>query len=133
MVLADSSAWIEFLRATESSLDKRLEELLSVEEPLLATTGQVVMEVLVGSRDEAHRRKLKSLLARAASFPARDPDDFEQAAAIRRATLAAGADAPAGDCLIAAVAQRAGLSVLHRDRHFDAIAAVTRLELVALD
>ncbi|HEX5048547.1 MAG TPA: PIN domain-containing protein [Gammaproteobacteria bacterium] len=33
------------------------------------------------------------------------------------------------DCLIAAVALRAGVSVLHADQDFTTIAAVTRLEI----
>ena len=45
MILADTSAWVEYDRATGSSVDLRLSDLVATEGPV-AVTEPVVMEVL---------------------------------------------------------------------------------------
>ena len=52
MILIDSSAWIEFQRATGSPADQRVAEALRGDEPL-ATTGLVALELLAGAREQA--------------------------------------------------------------------------------
>jgi predicted nucleic acid-binding protein len=61
MILVDTSAWIEFLRATGSSTHYRVRDLLAQEEAP-ATPEVVVMEVLAGARDEAPRLELRRLM-----------------------------------------------------------------------
>ncbi len=53
LILADSSAWIEYLRATESETDRRLDDLLR-DRARVATTDVVLMEILGGARDKRH-------------------------------------------------------------------------------
>ena len=60
MILVDSSAWIEFQRATGSPTDLRLTSALASEEPL-ATTGLILLEILAGARDERQARDLRRL------------------------------------------------------------------------
>jgi predicted nucleic acid-binding protein len=48
MILADTSAWVEYDRATGSAVDTRLTRLIADEEPL-AVTEPVIMEVLAGA------------------------------------------------------------------------------------
>jgi predicted nucleic acid-binding protein len=128
VILADTSAWIEFLRATGSEANRRLRAL--IEHDQLATTDVVLMEVLAGARDDGHRDRLRALLARCEFVPVAGARDFEDAADIYRACRQAGDTVRAlTDCLIASVAMRAGLSVLHTDRDFDAIARHARLEI----
>jgi predicted nucleic acid-binding protein len=128
VILADTSAWIEFLRATGSEANRRLRAL--IEHDQLATTDVVLMEVLAGARDDGHRDRLRALLARCEFVPVAGARDFEDAADIYRACRQAGDTVRAlTDCLIASVAMRAGLSVLHADRDFDAIARHARLEI----
>ena len=60
MILADTSAWVEYDRAWSSSVDLRMSELI-VGDGELAVTEPVIMEVLGGARDEdrlpdRHRR-----------------------------------------------------------------------------
>jgi predicted nucleic acid-binding protein len=129
MVLADSSAWIAFLRGSDSPVRRRMEALLRDEESSLRTTGPVVHEVLRGARSHAHWARLRALLARVALLPVRDPHDFEHAAAIYRALRGRGVSISQSDLLIAAVALRTGARVLELDRDFSAIAEVTALEL----
>ncbi len=128
MILADTSAWVEFLRATASDAHVRVRQLLEAGE--LATTDAVTMEVLVGARDAQHRDRLKRLLLRCEFVAIQGPRDYENAAEVARACRQAG-DGVRGliDCLIACVAIREGLPLLHADADFDAIARHTALRL----
>lgn len=128
MILADTSAWVEFLRRTGSPAHLRLRELVGTGE--LATTDVVVMEVLSGAHDESKLSELADLVAACELVPVEGPGDYEAAAVLYRACRAGGATIRRlTDCLIAIVAIRAGLSVVHRDRDFDAIAAHSALRL----
>jgi predicted nucleic acid-binding protein len=128
VILADTSAWVEFLRATGSDANLRLRALIEGDQ--IATTDVVLMEVLAGARDDGHRYRLRALLARCEFVPIAGPRDYEDAADVYRACRQAGHTVRAlTDCLIACVAMRAGLSVLHTDRDFDAIARHAPLEI----
>ena len=59
MILLDTSAWIEFLRATGSPTHLRVKALLSEAEANIATTDVVSMELLAGARDAAHEQALQ--------------------------------------------------------------------------
>lgn len=128
MILADTSAWVEFLRGTGSAAHMRLRGLL--EGDRLSTTDVVLMEVLAGARDDRHRDKLRGLLARCAFIPTEGPRDYENAAELCRACRRGGHTVRAvTDCLIASVAVRAGLTLLHADADFDAIAHHAPLQI----
>jgi predicted nucleic acid-binding protein len=87
------------------------------------------MEILCGARDEGHARQLRKML-NALEHRAVSGADFEEAARIYRECRTAGtAIRSLMDCLIGAVALREGMSVLARDRDFDAIRKVTGLRL----
>ena len=122
MTLVDTSAWIEFLRATGSPTHRAVRQLLDTEEEA-HTTDVVVMEVLAGARDLDHRDRLRRLLARCEHVRIAGLDDFEAAADLYRACRAAGETVRAlTDCLIAVVALRESLPVLHADRDYDVLA-----------
>lgn len=63
MILADTSAWVEYDRATGSAVDQRVAELIVVDGPLMVTEP-VVMEVLAGARDDLRENDLRRLLRR---------------------------------------------------------------------
>jgi predicted nucleic acid-binding protein len=133
VILVDSSAWIEFQRATGSPADRRLTDAIEAEEPL-ATTGLVVLEILAGARDERHAGDLRRLLDRCRFLPLEEPSDHEAAAALYRACRREGtAVRRLPDCLIAAVAIRNGISLMHRDADFDAIARHSPLATLSLE
>lgn len=122
MILVDTSAWIEFQRATGSPADQAVTEAIRADSPL-ATTGLVILELLAGARDERQARDLRRLLDRCRFLPLEEPSDHEAAAAIYRTCRRAGTTIRRlPDCLIAAVAIRTGATLLHRDADFDAIA-----------
>jgi len=133
LILVDSSAWIEFQRATGSSADRRLASAIEADEPL-ATMGLVLLEILAGARDEQHARDLRRLLDRCHFLPLEDPFDFESAAALYRACRHEDIMIRRlPDCLIAAVAMRTGVALLHQDADFDAIALHAPLAIAAFD
>jgi predicted nucleic acid-binding protein len=130
VILVDSSAWIEFQRATGSAVDKRLTEAIETDEAL-GTLGLVVLEVLAGARDEQHARDLRRLLDRCHFVPLEEPSDWEQAALLYRACRRGGTTVRRlPDCLIAALAMRVGAQLLHRHADFDAIAEHAPLAVV---
>jgi predicted nucleic acid-binding protein len=129
VILADTSAWVEFLRGTGSPADTRIDQLLG-EQQKLCTTDVVVMEVLAGARDAAHREELRRLLAICEFTPVEGLRDYEHAADLYRSCRAAGETVRAlTDCLIAAVAIRTKSAILHTDSDFDAIARHAPLRL----
>ncbi len=131
MILVDSSAWIEFLRATGSPTHRRVRLALQ-EGVALASTDVIVMEILAGARDDADRDRLRRLLYGSDFLAVEGPADYEQAAELYRACRAAG-ETPRKltDCLIAAVAIRSDAELLCEDADFLTIARHSSLRLAA--
>jgi predicted nucleic acid-binding protein len=126
LILIDTSAWIEFLRDTQSSVCERVDTLL---ESRIATCDAIRMEVLAGARDQEHLEQLRRLLARATLLPT-ESIDFDTAAAVYRSCRSQGKTVrKLIDCLIAAVAMRANVALLHMDQDFTAIASGTDLRI----
>jgi predicted nucleic acid-binding protein len=126
VILIDTSAWVEYLRDTGSPVCNRVDELLAGK---IAACHPVRMEVLAGARDERHLDDLRRLLARA-SLVATVPTDYDEAAALFRTCRRGGETVrKLIDCLIAAIAIRADIPVLHADADFDVLARHTRLRV----
>jgi len=129
VILIDSSAWIEFLRDTGSPICQRVDDLLAAE---IATCDVVRMEVLAGARNEQHLQQLRRLLARASNLPT-EPVDYDAAAALYRTCRQQGHTVrKLIDCLIAAVAIRDDIPILHMDVDFDILAQHTALQVEAV-
>ena len=119
MILIDTSAWIEFLRDTRSAVCMSVDDLLSEE---VAICDVVRMEVLAGARNESHLQSLRRLLARA-TLISTIRADYENAALLYRRCRSRGETVrKLVDCLIASVAIRTGVPILHDDRDFDVLA-----------
>lgn len=129
MILVDTSAWIEYDRATGSAVDQRLDALMRAD-AALAVTEPIVMEVVGGARSDARERDLRRLLARFTLLPFDTAVDFNAAVRIYRTCRRSGIT-PRGyvDCLIAAVAQRHRVPVLALDADFDRVAEVVGIDL----
>jgi hypothetical protein len=129
VILVDSSAWVEFLRATGSRAHLRLRSALEGEE-VLACTDPVLMEILAGARDDADRDRLRRLLFGLEFLAVDGPTDYESAAELYR-LCRSGGETPRKltDCLIAAVAIRNDAGLLCEDADFLAIARHAPLRL----
>ena len=122
MILVDTSAWIEFLRGTDSSVCDAVDRLLDDD---LATCDAIWMELLAGARDETQLAQLRGLLARTTKLST-SPADYELASALYRTCRLRGETVRRLiDCLIAAVAVRADIEILHADRDFEVLARHT--------
>jgi predicted nucleic acid-binding protein len=129
VILADTSAWVEYDRATGSRVDQRLTGLINAEGPL-AVTEPVIMEIIAGARTDARETDLRRLLLR---FPLLGFDaaaDFDAAAGIYRRSRQAGVT-PRGmvDCMIASVALRNRATLLAADVDFSRMAIIVGLDL----
>jgi predicted nucleic acid-binding protein len=129
VILADTSAWVEYLRATGSPVHLRLRDMIEGESDL-RTTEVVMMELLAGATTPERVTQLRRLLGRFDVLPVEGLADYEAAAALYRRCRAGGETVrKLTDCLIAAVAMRHGATLLHRDHDFEVIARHTPLRV----
>jgi predicted nucleic acid-binding protein len=129
VILADTSAWVEYDRATGSPVDRRLQELIATgDQP--AVCEPVMMEVLAGARDDRREADLRRMLEGVAWLGFDAVSDFDGAVRIYRRCRAAGVT-PRGmiDCMIAAVAWRTSATLLSHDADMDRVAKVIGLAL----
>jgi predicted nucleic acid-binding protein len=129
VILADTSAWVEYDRATGSAVDLRLSELIEAEGPI-AVTEPVIMEVLAGARSDAREADLRRLLLRFHLHHFDAAADFDGAARIYRRCRQAGIT-PRGlvDCMIAAVAWRHQATLLACDTDLDHVARIIGIDM----
>lgn len=130
-MIVDTSAWVEFLRGTESPAHLALRDAVASDTPL-ASPAPVVMELLAGCGAEEAARRLQRMLTRFEILDVEGLADFEDAACIQRTCRRRGETVRSMvDCLIAAIALREARPLLTTDSDFDAIARHVGLELVS--
>ena len=124
MILVDSSIWIEVFRARQPLV---LTSFVDFDD--VVTCLPVVQEVLQGFRDEgAFRVAREAMLSLPIVEAPLGAATFLEAVALYRRARSAGRTIRSSvDCLIAACALRSDLEVLHRDRDYAALAAVSGL------
>ncbi len=125
MVLVDTSAWIEVFRRPARLA---IESVVDFDE--IVTCLPVVQEVLQGfTAEDAFRAGRDAMLALPMVESPLRAEVFGEAVDLYRRARRAGVTVRSGvDCLIAACAIRHGLVVLHNDRDFPALAAVSSLQ-----
>jgi predicted nucleic acid-binding protein len=129
VILADTSAWVEYDRATGSDVHLRLKELI-VGGGSIAVTEPIVTEVLVGARSDRREADLRRLLLRFNLLPFDPTSDFDGAVRIYRRCRAAGVT-PRGlmDCMIASVAWRHRATLLAQDADMTRVADVMGIDV----
>ena len=129
MILADTSAWLEYDRGTGSTVDRRLTALIANDGPL-AVTEPVVMEVVAGASSDDSAADLRRLLAHCHLLRLETVADFDAASRLYRRCRGAGVP-PRGlvDCMIASVALRNGAVLLAHDGDLSRIALLIGLEM----
>jgi predicted nucleic acid-binding protein len=126
VILVDTSVWIEHFRRSSRF---ELEAVLDLDQAV--TCLPVVQEVLQGFADQsAYNLAREAMLA----FPIVESPLSDQvfllAVDLYRSARRAGLTVRSGvDCLIGACALRNSLTILHRDRDFDALAKISPLEV----
>jgi predicted nucleic acid-binding protein len=129
VILADTSAWVEYDRATGSAVEDRLTHLITENGPLVVTEP-VIMEVLAGARTDQRENDLRRLLLRFELQRVDPASDFEAAARIYRKCRQNGVT-PRGlvDCMIAAVAWRSDATLLAQDVDLHRVADVVGIAM----
>ena len=125
-VLVDTSALVEFLNDGNQAVANEVDRVLSAH---MTTCDAVVMELTAGARSESDLQSIKSLLAMGHNESVTSVD-FEIAATVYRTARRSGVTVRSMlDCVIAAVAVRLGIPILHNDRDFDALASCTEVRI----
>lgn len=123
-LLVDTSVWIEFLRDTGSPACEQVGRLLAEPELRVVTTPPIVMELLAGATSEASVRSLEQLTSGIESLTVEPALDFHAAAAAYRACRSRGTTVRGlMDCLLAVIAERHGVTLVHRDADLGRLAA----------
>ena len=128
MLLADTSAWVEFLKGTGSGQARRMREAIAERE--VVVIDPILLEVMAGARHDDVARTQRLLEAQHLE-PLAPRLDWLDGATVYRELRQRGVTVRSPiDALIAAVAIRLDVGVLHRDRDFEAIARHTSLRVV---
>ena len=129
VILVDTSAWIEYDRATGSRVDRRLTALIG-DDGAIGVTEPVIMEVVSGARSDEREADLRHLLLRFDLLAFDAAVDFAGAAGTYRNCRKAGVT-PRGmvDCMVATVAHRYGAALLAQDADLERVARVIGIEV----
>lgn len=122
-VLVDTCIWATVFSKPNSVENAAIDQLLSQDRVVLV--GPVVAEVLYGFRRHEQADWAASRL-KASGWIEIEWDDWRGAAAIGRELASRGKRLPLTDLVIAAIAQRHGVSVDTVDPHFDDIDGLKR-------
>lgn len=126
MLIADTSAWVEWLRQTGSPTHLAFRQAFG--DDLVLLPEPVKAELIFGARSRGEVTSLRQLLETVDLELVHPRDDFESAAELFHTARQRGVTVRGVmDCLIAAMALRLGLPVLHHDRDFARMAPVIEL------
>ena len=123
MILVDTSIWVQSNKREGGK--ERLELLAITDRNEIATTGQVVAEVLQGAGSEEGFRTWSERLA-APYFYSETRRTWEMAGRMSFELRRRGMATPLADLLIAAVALENDLEVYANDAHFDRVPDLKR-------
>jgi predicted nucleic acid-binding protein len=132
-MIADTSAWIEFLRASDSATDRRMRRAFRDAEEVWVP-DVVYREVLQGASNLPGFYELQELLDGMPTYISADPWDLSRSAALlyARCRWQGFTVHSPNDCLIAACAIEATEPLLAQDRDFAAIARIEpKLQLIS--
>ncbi len=129
MLIADTSAWIEFLTATGSWHDQRMHQAISEREVIII--DPILLEIMSGARRNTAGRTQRLLEAQHSEVVLPRLDWLEAASMYRELRRRGITLRSQIDALIAAVAIRLDVPVLQLDRDYAHIAEHTSLKLVA--
>jgi len=126
VVLVDSQVWIDLLRGDLTPQVRALEELLLADEAALAPV--IYQEILQGVTSQDGLRTLRDYFRTLPFLLPLHPIETYEATAelyVRCRNKGVTPRSP-HDCVVARIAVEHGDSLLHDDRHFDALARIER-------
>lgn len=127
MVLIDTSVWIDFFRASESSHAPAIESLIRDNNRAMIC-GIILQEILQGIRDDKSYALTKDRLSRLPYLEI-DKETYIYASSLYRILRAKGITVPPVDVTLAGLAVQRGIPLYTRDDHFKEIAKHSSLKL----
>jgi predicted nucleic acid-binding protein len=135
MYLIDTSVWVDYLRGEATPQIRTLKDLLSGEE-IVGIAPIILQEILQGADSAERFETWRKIFSGLFCYVPKDPVESHVAAARLYQDCRKAGKTPrsSNDCLIAQIAIENGLTLLHNDRDFNAIASVvSRLRLYRAD
>ena len=115
-VLVDTSVWVDFFNDYPSQEAQGLANLIE-DEVEIVTCGLVLAEFFQGIRDRRSLKSLEVYFRDMVNLKPREPETYLAAAEIYRGLRARGVSVRSTvDCLMARLAEEAGVSLLAKDR-----------------
>lgn len=128
LILVDTSAWVAYIRNTDTPITAKLAELIERDDVELAITEPIAMELLAGAITERQQMVAGNLVNGLPPLAFDAQLDFRAAAQLFAASRSNGHPIRSQiDCMIAAVAIRRDVPLLHNDRDFDYLAEISPL------
>lgn len=128
-VLIDTSVWIDFFRGLPSRENAFLKDCLQRRDHVFVT-GVVVQEILQGITDDSQHRSVREYLLLFSRIDAGFSDYLDAADIYRKLRRRGLTVSSTVDCLIAALAIKHHISLLHRDSDFTLISQHYPLSVV---
>lgn len=125
--LADSSAWIDYLRRRDSRLHSFIRDNSA------GHTEPVAMELLSGTLSDDSARDVERLLRRSPFMAFDSAADFPAATTLRHEALRRGLRVGGIDCMILAVAARCGTTLITKDRPQASLGDVFGIDTLVLE
>ena len=125
-ILIDTSLWIEALK---KDCPEKIKEMIfkAIDEDNAFITGIIMVELLSGAKTVKKYEQLKNNLE-ALIYLDTAVDVWEKAAEIAFTLKRKGINVPSGDILIASLAIRYDVLLIHMDKHFELIGKNTCLK-----
>ena len=129
-MIVDTSVWIDFLNGHPSAQADVLAQAIAAGDAI-SLPGLVLTEILLGLKNDAHARRVESLLDAFDWVDGPTRDDHVAAAKLYRQCRAKGITVRSTiDCLIAQLCIRDSLPLLAKDRDFTQMSRVVPLMVV---
>jgi predicted nucleic acid-binding protein len=129
VILVDTSAWVDYLRSADTVARTELRRLFTDRPGEVVCTEPVAMELLAGARDELQHLRLQRLVDGLPSLPVDPALDFRAAADLFRLARRAGRPVRSlQDCLIASVALRHEVTLVHKDVDYEVLGELSALD-----
>lgn len=129
-VIVDTSAWILSFRSSASNeFISQLTELIDHDRVLMP--GIIEAELLRGTRSEKEFRRMQDILSDIRHLKVND-EFWGRVALFGNKVLHKGINIPLVDIYIALLAIENNAELLHYDKHFDLIAAISDLKILKM-
>ncbi|HEU4341871.1 MAG TPA: PIN domain-containing protein [Candidatus Binatia bacterium] len=116
-ILVDTSVWIDFFRGSSSRENLLFKECLQRREPIFIT-GIIAQEILQGLRDDSQHQSILNYLLLFSRIEGEFTDYLEAANIYRNLRKRGLTIRSPVDCLIAALAIKHEIALLHKDSDF---------------